>query len=300
MTVVDRLDQLEAESIHIIREAVAAAEKPVLLFSGGKDSAVLLHLVAAAFAPGPLPMPLLHVDTGHNFPEVLAYRDDIACRFDARLLVASVEDALREGVITAVPGEVSRNRLQIPVLKAFLGRGEYDVVLGGARRDEDKARAKERVFSVRGSDQAWRPEQQRPELWDIYNATPPPDGSVRVFPLSNWTERDIWKYVPRRAIVLPPLYYAHERDIVVRDGALVPLSDVIQLGPGEKRIRGWVRFRTVGDVTCTAAVASAARTAEEVLAELAGATVSERAATRLDDRGVGGTAMEERKRAGYF
>jgi sulfate adenylyltransferase subunit 2 len=295
---VDHLDVLEAEAIAILREVAGQFERPVLLFSGGKDSVTVLELARRAFRPGPVPFPLLHVDTGHNFPEVLAFRDDLAAEHGLDLWVAHVEDYLRDGRLTAEPGG-SRNRLQtLPLLDA-IAAGGFDAVIGGARRDEERSRAKERVFSLRGRDGRWDPFRQRPELWRLYNGRHAPGEHVRVFPLSDWTELDVWHYVRRERIRLPELYYAHERELFRRDGML--LAPGAWGGPrdGEPVRTLRVRYRTVGDMSCTGAVRSAAETVDEVIAELMATRVSERGATRADDR-ASDAAMEDRKREGYF
>ncbi|MBI1377351.1 MAG: sulfate adenylyltransferase subunit CysD [Frankiales bacterium] len=292
------LDVLESEAVHVLRETAGQFERPALLFSGGKDSIVMLHLAAKAFRPSPLPFTLLHVDTGHNFPEVLEHRDRLVGRYGARLVVVSVQDYIDRGVLRERP-DGTRNPLQtVPLLDAITEH-RFDGVLGGGRRDEEKARAKERVFSIRDEFGQWDPRRQRPELWDLYNGRHRPGEHVRVFPLSNWTELAVWQYVARESIELPSLYLAHERDVFERDGMLLAPGEWGGPRPGEAVVRRTVRYRTVGDMSCTGAVASEARTVDEVIAELVGSRVSERGATRADDR-AGESAMEDRKREGYF
>ena len=297
MSTLDHLDLLEAEAIHIIREAAAELERPVLLFSGGKDSAVLLHLAAKAFWPGRVPFPLLHVDTGHNFPEVLAYRDAMAERYGARLLIARVQDYIDDGRLLERP-DGTRNPLQtVPLLDA-IAEHRFDAVFGGGRRDEEKARAKERVVSLRDEFGQWDPRNQRPELWNLYNPRHRPGEHVRVFPLSNWTELDVWQYVAAERIELPSLYYAHTREVFDRAGMWLAVSEVTPAN-GHAVHRKRVRYRTVGDMSCTGAVESTAATVEQVLAEVAVSTITERGATRADDR-LSEAAMEDRKKDGYF
>lgn len=294
----DLLDTLESESIHIIREVVAEFERPVLLFSGGKDSVVVLHLATKAFWPGKVPFTLLHVDTGHNFAEVLEFRDRTVERLGLRLEVASVQDYIDRGVLQERP-DGTRNPLQtLPLLDAITA-GKYDAVFGGARRDEDKARAKERIISLRDEFGQWDPRNQRPELWNLYNGRHLPGQHVRAFPISNWTELDIWRYIEREGIELPPLYYAHEREVYQRDGmwrAVGPVSMPTASETVETRL---VRYRTVGDMSCTGAVESPARTISDVVLEVAASTLTERGATRADDR-ISEAAMEDRKKEGYF
>jgi sulfate adenylyltransferase subunit 2 len=293
------LDLLEAEAIHILREAAAQCARPALLFSGGKDSAVLLHLALKAFAPSPLPFPLLHIDTGHNYGEVLAFRDRRAEEAGARLLVGSVEDAIRGGRIVLRYDQEPRNSHQsVALLEAVHAHG-FDALFGGARRDEEKARAKERIFSFRDENGRWDPRGQRPELWSLYHARPLPGEHVRVFPISNWTELDVWRYIARERLELPSLYFAHERPVVRRGGLLAPVTDLTPARAGERAERASVRFRTIGDITCTAPVASTAATVEDIIAETAATAVSERGATRLDDR-TSEASMELRKKEGYF
>ncbi|MFP3466418.1 sulfate adenylyltransferase subunit CysD [Leifsonia sp. SIMBA_070] len=294
----DLIDQLESESIHIIREVVAEFERPVLLFSGGKDSVVVLHLAAKAFWPARIPFSLLHVDTGHNFPEVLDFRDATAERFGIPLGVARVQDYLEDGRLTE-RADGTRNPLQtVPLLDA-IEAGRHDAVFGGARRDEDKARAKERILSLRDGFGQWDPRNQRPELWSLYNGRHTPGQHVRAFPISNWTELDVWRYIEREGIELPPLYYAHERDVYSRDGMWRATGPVSPPDPGETVERRLVRYRTVGDMSCTGAVESDARDVAAVVREVAASTLSERGATRADDR-ISEAAMEDRKRQGYF
>ena len=293
------LDLLESLAIFIIREVAAESERPVLLFSGGKDSAVLLHLASKAFRPGRIPFPVLHVDTGHNFAEVLDYRDAQVEAEGARLLVAKVQDSIDEGRV-ADPGDgASRNRLQTTTLLDAINANGFDAAFGGARRDEDKARAKERVLSFRDSFGQWDPKRQRPELWQLYQGTVKPGEHLRAFPLSDWTELDIWQYIRRERIELPSIYYAHEREVVERDGMLLALSEWVTPRDREEVRKETVRFRTVGDATCTGAVRSGADTVEEIIREVSSSRISERGATRADDR-FSETAMEDRKREGYF
>ncbi|MFC3964895.1 sulfate adenylyltransferase subunit CysD [Nocardia jiangsuensis] len=294
------LDALEAESVHIFREVAATFERPVLLFSGGKDSVVMLHLAAKAFWPAPLPFPVLHVDTGHNFDEVIAYRDETVARLGLRLLVGSVQDDIDAGAVTEETGpRASRNRLQTHTLLRSIREGGFDAVFGGARRDEEKARAKERVFSFRDEYGQWDPRNQRPELWNLYNGRHRRGEHIRVFPLSNWTELDIWNYVAAEEIALPPLYYAHRREVVQRDGMLLAHTGFLRLLDGEQPYEATVRFRTVGDATCTGCVESTAANADDVVLEVAATRVTERGATRADDR-ISEAGMEDRKREGYF
>lgn len=292
------LAALEAESVHIFREVAATFDRPGLLFSGGKDSAVLLHLARRAFWPAPLPFPLLHVDTGHNFDEVIAFRDRTVERTGARLLVAKVQDDIDAGRVVERPGG-TRNPLQTTTLLRAIGEHRFDAVFGGARRDEEKARAKERVFSFRNRFGEWDPRAQRPEVWNLYNGRHQPGEHIRVFPLSNWTELDIWEYIDREAVELPTLYYAHRRTVIERDGMLLSAGRFVTPHPGERTVEATVRFRTVGDATCTGCVESEADTAAKVIAETAATRLTERGATRADDR-ISETGMEDRKREGYF
>ena len=294
----DHLDALEAESIHVMREVAAEFERPALLFSGGKDSIVMLRLAQKAFWPARLPFPLVHVDTGHNFDEVLAFRDRRVAELGARLVIASVQDDIDAGRAVEVPGGL-RNPLQTITLLRAIDEGRYDAVFGGARRDEEKARAKERFFSFRDAFGQWDPKNQRPELWDLYNGRHAPGEHIRVFPLSNWTELDVWRYIAREGIEVPSLYYAHEREVFDRDGMVLGVTPHSQPRPGEVVSTRTVRYRTVGDASCTGAVDSPARTPEEVVAEVAVTRITERGATRADDR-TSEAAMEDRKREGYF
>ncbi|GAA5167010.1 sulfate adenylyltransferase subunit CysD [Ornithinimicrobium tianjinense] len=294
----DLLDALESEAVHIIREVVAELERPVLLFSGGKDSVVMLHLAAKAVWPARVPFPVMHVDTGHNFPEVLAFRDATVERLGVELVVASVQDYLDDGRLRE-RADGTRNPLQtLPLLDA-IEEHRFDGVFGGGRRDEDKARAKERVVSLRDAFGQWDPKNQRPELWRLYNTRHRPGEHVRVFPLSNWTELDIWRYIAREGIELPELYYAHEREVFERDGMLLSPGPWTTPRKGEEVTTRTVRYRTVGDMSCTGAVLSEARDVDAVIAEVAATTITERGATRADDR-ISEAAMEDRKKEGYF
>jgi sulfate adenylyltransferase subunit 2 len=299
-THLSHLQALEAESIHIIREVAAEFERPVLLFSGGKDSAVMLRLAEKAFAPARLPFPLMHVDTGHNFPEVIDYRDRRVAELGAQLVVASVQESIDQGRVVEETGpRASRNRLQTVTLLDAIAAHGFDAVFGGGRRDEEKARAKERVFSFRDDFGQWDPKNQRPELWSLYNGKHRKGEHIRVFPLSNWTELDIWQYVAEDHVELPSIYYAHRREVVARDGMWLAVTPFLQLLDGEVPEERMVRFRTVGDATCTGAVESSADTLEAIIAETAASTVTERGATRADDR-ISEAGMEDRKREGYF
>ena len=293
-----QLQWLESEAIHIFREVMAEFERPVLLFSGGKDSVVMLHLASKAFWPSPVPFPVLHVDTGHNFPEVLDYRDETVERLGLRLEVASVQDYIDDGRLRE-RADGTRNPLQTQPLLDAIGNHKFDAVFGGGRRDEEKARAKERVFSLRDEFGQWDPRNQRPELWNLYNGKHRPGEHVRVFPLSNWTELDIWQYIGQEKIALPPLYYAHDRDVFTRDGMLLAVGEVSMPREGEVVQTRQVRYRTVGDMSCTGAVESDAVTVQDVIIEVAATRITERGATRADDR-MSEAAMEDRKKEGYF
>jgi len=294
------LRELESESIHVMREVAAELERPVLLFSGGKDSAVMLHLAVKAFRPCRLPFPLMHVDTGHNFQQVIAYRDATVARLGVRLIVASVEESIARGrVVDEIGPRASRNRLQTVTLLDAIADHRFDAVFGGARRDEEKSRAKERVFSVRDEFGQWDPKNQRPEVWSLYNGRHRRGEHIRVFPLSNWTELDIWRYVAAEGIELPSIYFAHRRSVFRRDGMLLSVSPHVARLPDEEPFETTVRFRTVGDATCTGCVESTAATAHEVVDETARTRLTERGATRADDR-ISEAGMEDRKREGYF
>ena len=294
----DHLELLEADALHIVREVAGQFERPVVLFSGGKDSVVMLHLAAKAFAPAPMPFALLHVDTGHNFPEVLDFRDATAQRFGARLVVARVQDYLDDGRLRERP-DGTRNPLQtVPLLDA-IADNRFDAVLGGGRRDEEKARAKERVFSIRDAFGGWDPRRQRPELWQLYNGKHAPGEHVRVFPLSDWTELDVWRYIERERIELPALYYAHRREVFSRNGMWLAAGEWGGPRAAEAIETRTVRYRTVGDMSCTGAVESTASDVAAVVAEIAVSRLTERGATRADDR-LSEAAMEDRKREGYF
>ncbi len=295
----NHLDLLESHAIFILREVVAECERPVLLFSGGKDSAVLLHLAAKAFAPQALPFPVMHIDTGQNFPEVIEFRDSAVARASARLIIASVQDSIDQGKV-ADPGPLGpRNRLQTVTLLDAITTHGFDAAFGGARRDEDKARAKERILSFRDAFGQWDPRQQRPELWQLYQGKVNPGEHLRAFPLSDWTELDIWQYIEREHMELPRIYFAHERDVVLRDGMYLAVGPFVAPRPGEVVERLTVRFRTVGDANLTGAVLSHATTLSAIVDEISLANVSERGATRGDDK-FSETAMEDRKREGYF
>ncbi|MET8864200.1 sulfate adenylyltransferase subunit CysD [Nonomuraea sp. NPDC004580] len=295
-----QLDVLEAEAIHIMREVAAEFERPCLLFSGGKDSIVMLRIAEKAFWPAPIPFPLMHVDTGHNFDEVIEFRDRRSAELGARLIVARVQDSIDQGRVVEDTGRrASRNRLQTTTLLDAIEEHEFDAVFGGARRDEEKARAKERVFSFRDDFGQWDPKNQRPELWNLYNSRIRKGEHIRVFPLSNWTELDIWDYIRREGIEIPSIYFAHTRKVFERDGMLLPDSEVVQRGEDEPLFEAVVRYRTVGDMTCTGAVQSEATTVEAIIEEIAATRITERGATRADDRSSE-AAMEDRKREGYF
>lgn len=294
------LEQLEAESIQIFREVAAQFEKPALLFSGGKDSIVMVHLAKKAFAPGKIPFPLVHVDTGHNFPEALEFRDWLANKVGATLVVRKVEDTIKQRSLTEPKGKFpSRNWLQTYTLLDTIEEFAFDACIGGARRDEEKARAKERIFSVRDEFGQWNPKLQRPELWNIYNGRIHKGENVRVFPISNWTELDIWNYIRSEKIDLPSIYFAHDREVIEHEGQLVAMSEHVQTTAEDKIITKRVRYRTVGDMTCTAAVESNASNLDEVIEEIIATRISERGETRIDDK-VTEAAMEDRKKNGYF
>jgi sulfate adenylyltransferase subunit 2 len=296
----DHLRALEAESIHIIREAVAEGERPVLLFSGGKDSAVVLRLAVKAFHPARLPFPVMHVDTGHNFPEVIEFRDRTVEDLGCQLIVASVQDAIDQGRVVEETGpRASRNRLQTESLLTAIEDNKFDVVFGGARRDEEKARAKERVFSFRDDFGQWDPKNQRPELWSLYNARHRKGEHLRVFPISNWTEMDIYQYILEEGIELPSVYFSHTRRVFERDGMLMAENPFLTLMDGEEIFESVVRFRTVGDMTCTGAFESTAATIEQIIEEVSASRITERGASRADDK-TAEAAMEDRKREGYF
>jgi sulfate adenylyltransferase subunit 2 len=294
------LRALESEAIHVMREVAAEFERPVLLFSGGKDSIVLLRLAEKAFRPGPFPFPLMHVDTGHNFPEVIEFRDRRIAELGERLIVASVQDSIDAGRVVEQTGpRASRNQLQTTTLLDAIEEHGFDAAIGGARRDEERSRAKERIFSFRDDFGQWNPRAQRPELWNLYNARVRKGEHVRVFPISNWTELDVWQYVAREQLELPPIYFAHEREVFRRDGMLYAASEYVERMEGEEPFVTSVRFRTVGDMTCTGGVESTASTIEAVVEEIAATRVTERGETRADDR-FSEAAMEDRKRVGYF
>jgi sulfate adenylyltransferase subunit 2 len=294
------LDELEAEAIHIMREVAAELERPVLLFSGGKDSIVLLRLAEKAFRPGGFPFPVMHVDTGHNFPEVIDFRDRRVAELGERLIVASVQASIDRGRVVEETGpRASRNRLQTTTLLDAIEEHQFDAAIGGARRDEERARAKERIFSFRDDFGQWNPRAQRPELWNLYNARVRKGEHVRVFPISNWTELDVWQYIARERLELPAIYFAHEREVFRRDGMLYAASEFVERYPDEEPFAATVRFRTVGDMSCTGGVQSEASTLQQVVAEIAATRVSERGETRADDR-FSEAAMEDRKRVGYF
>jgi sulfate adenylyltransferase subunit 2 len=295
-----QLDVLEAESVHIIREVAAEFERPVLLFSGGKDSIVMLVLAQRAFAPAKIPFPVMHVDTGHNFPEVLEFRDRRVAELGVRLIVASVQESIEAGRVSEETGRwASRNRLQTTTLLDAIAEHRFDAVFGGARRDEEKARAKERVFSFRDEFGQWDPKNQRPELWNVYNARIRRGEHIRVFPLSNWTELDVWHYIEREGLEIPAIYFAHRREVFERDGILLADSAFLTRATDEPVFEATVRYRTVGDMTCTGAVESTAVGVAEVIREIAATRITERGQTRADDR-TSEAAMEDRKREGYF
>ena len=297
--VLSHLDRLESEAVHILRETAAQFERPVLLFSGGKDSITLAHLAQKAFRPGRIPFPFLHIDTGHNFPETLAFRDEFAASLGVKLIVRTVEDSIKSGRATEEKGKFpSRNRQQAVTLVDAIAELRLDACIGGGRRDEEKARAKERIFSVRDEFGQWEPRRQRPELWNILNGRIQPGENVRVFPLSNWTELDVWQYIREENIPLPSIYFTHPRQCIVRDGILFPVSPFIRIDPGDQILDTQVRFRTIGDMTCTAAFASEVRSVDGILDEIRASTMTERG-SRLDDQ-RSEAAMEDRKREGYF
>ena len=295
----DHLEWLESEAIYILREVAAECANPALLFSGGKDSCVLLRLAEKAFRPGVFPFPLLHIDTGHNFPEVIAFRDARTAELGERLIVRSVEDSMARGTVALRGPQESRNAAQSVTLLEAIAEFGFDACIGGARRDEEKARAKERVFSFRDEFGQWDPKAQRPELWNLYNARVHRGENVRVFPISNWTELDVWQYIAREQLALPPLYYAHEREVIRRNGLLVPVTPITPPAAGETVETLRVRFRTVGDISCTCPVASDATTTDEIVAETVVTDITERGATRMDDQ-TSEASMERRKREGYF
>ena len=294
------LDALESEAIHIMREVAAECANPALLFSGGKDSVVLLRLAEKAFRPGKFPFPLVHIDTGHNFAEVITFRDKRVAELGERLIVGSVEESIRKGTVRLrEPATDSRNAAQAVTLLETIAEHGFDACIGGARRDEEKARAKERIFSFRDEFGQWDPKAQRPELWDLYNTRVHPGENMRVFPISNWTELDVWLYIQREKLELPPIYFAHERQVIPRNGLLVPLTDLTPPREGETVETQVVRFRTVGDISCTCPVSSDASTLEAIIAETAITQITERGATRMDDQ-TSEASMEKRKKAGYF
>jgi sulfate adenylyltransferase subunit 2 len=293
------LDALEAESVFIMREVAAEFERPVLLFSGGKDSIVMLRLAEKAFRPAKFPFPVMHIDTGHNFPEVLEYRDRTVERLGERLIVASVQESIDKGRVKEEPGNPSRNRLQTTTLLDAIQEHQFDAVFGGARRDEEKARAKERVFSLRDEFGQWEPKSQRPELWSLYNGKIRKGQHMRIFPISNWTEMDIWQYIEREEVEVPSIYFAHKRDVFRRDNMWLSTSPFLPNRDDEQVQNLTVRYRTVGDMTCTGAVDSPAANVHDIILEVAAARITERGATRADDA-FSETAMEDRKREGYF
>jgi sulfate adenylyltransferase subunit 2 len=299
-TQLSHLRALESEAIHVMREVAAEFERPVLLFSGGKDSIVLLRLAEKAFRPGPFPFPLMHVDTGHNFPEVIEFRDRRVAELDERLIVASVQESIDTGRVVEETGpRASRNRLQTVTLLDAIAEHRFDAAFGGARRDEERARAKERVFSFRDDFGGWDPKSQRPELWNLYNGRIKQGENVRVFPISNWTELDVWEYIDSERLEVPSIYFAHERPVFERDGMLYAWREGTELIDGETVFSETVRYRTVGDMSCTGGVRSQAATLTEVVTEIAATRITERGETRADDR-VTEAAMEDRKKAGYF
>jgi sulfate adenylyltransferase subunit 2 len=293
------LESLESESVHIMREVAAECQNPVLLFSGGKDSIVMLRLAEKAFRPGKFPFPLMHIDTEHNFPEVIAFRDRKAAELGERLIVRSVQDSIDRGRIVVKSVTESRNIMQTITLLDAITEFGFDACFGGARRDEEKARAKERIFSFRDEFGQWDPKNQRPELWDVYNTRVHRGEHMRVFPISNWTELDVWQYIATEKLEVPSIYYAHRRDVIQRAGGLLPVSHLVQPVDGEKVENRLVRFRTVGDMSCTCPVESAASTSEEIIEETAVTRITERGATRMDDK-TSEASMELRKKEGYF
>ena len=293
------LDWLESEAIHIMREVAGQCSNPVLLFSGGKDSLCLLRIAEKAFRPGRFPFPLMHIDTGHNYPEVIKFRDKKTKELGERLIVASLEDSMKKGTIVLKTPDEPRNKYQSITLLEAIEENEFDCCIGGARRDEEKARAKERIMSFRDEFGQWDPKNQRPELWNLYNAKVHKGENIRAFPISNWTEMDVWQYIERENLELPSIYFAHKRDIVKRNGAIVPITDVTPPTPDEKIENMMVRFRTVGDITCTAPVVSTADSIEKIIMETASTVITERGETRLDDQ-VSEASMEQRKKEGYF
>jgi len=296
---IDHLDWLESEAIHIVREVAAECRNPALLFSGGKDSICLLRLAEKAFRPGKFPFPLLHIDTGHNFPEVIAFRDARAAELGERLVVGHVEESMRKGRVRLRSEDESRNKHQSVTLLDTIAEHGYDACIGGARRDEEKARAKERIFSFRDEFGQWDPKNQRPELWSLFNARVHPGENMRVFPISNWTELDVWQYIQREKLAVPSIYYAHRREVIRKTGGLLPVSELVQPKPGERVETLSVRFRTVGDMTCTCPVESTASDAQEIIAETVITRITERGATRMDDQ-TSEASMELRKKEGYF
>jgi sulfate adenylyltransferase subunit 2 len=300
MTLIDNLGELEAEAVYVIREVAAEFERPVLLFSGGKDSLVMLHLAVKAFTPAKVPFPIMHVDTGHNFDEVLDFRDRTVERLGLQLIVASVQQSIDQGkVVEEIGPRASRNRLQTVTLLDAIAEHRFGAVFGGGRRDEEKARAKERFFSHRDEFGQWDPKNQRPELWSLYNGRHRPGEHIRVFPISNWTELDVWQYIDHEGLEIPSIYFAHRRKVVMRDGMRLALTRHLTLLPDEEPEEALVRFRTVGDASCTGAVESSAMTVDKVIEEIAASRVTERGATRADDR-FSEAAMEDRKKEGYF
>jgi sulfate adenylyltransferase subunit 2 len=297
--VLTHLDWLESEAIHIMREVAGQCSNPVLLFSGGKDSLCLLRIAEKAFRPGRFPFPMMHIDTGHNYSEVINFRDKKANELGERLIVSSLEDSMKKGTIVLKQDDEPRNKYQSITLLEAIEEHEFDCCIGGARRDEEKARAKERIMSFRDEFGQWDPKNQRPELWNLYNAKVHRGENIRAFPISNWTEMDVWQYIEREELELPSIYFAHKRDIVKRSGAIVPITNVTPVRPGEVVENITVRFRTVGDITCTAPVISEADTVEKIIMETASTVITERGETRLDDQ-VSEASMEQRKKEGYF